>query len=371
MSRNLFNSLSMSSIGTPSLAPPIPQFYLLRKPNTTGYTGNLYSEMAILDCRFMNGLTGNANITEHYIDVYAATSSITSPYSVVGRLYPSQSVFGSATATITGLTPGNLYYFKLRAADTSSGIIIESGDSVIMSASTSPYITASGGTIVTADGFRTHTFTSSGTLTVTRGGSGVHVVAIGSGGGGGAGINDAFAGGGGAGGYSYESGSFFLWSGSYTVTVGDVGLKGTYYFDEENQQDVLNNDETDGAISRFTGSVIKETISYSSPLSVSGDFGRKGVSADGTGTSGGRAGNRIINGISLTPTFYSGGFSNGVYGGGGGGAGGHGASAGVSANGAGGTGVTFFGTTYATGSAGGSNIDGTKGAVIIRYRYVP
>lgn len=370
MSRSLFNALSLSSIGTPSLAPPVPQFYYLGKPtfipSSFPVTGYMYSEMANLQFILQSG-------EQHYINIYAATSSITSAYSLIATASYAPSWLSSyTTASITGLTPNTAYYFKIRAVDTSSGIIIESGDSVIMSASTSPYITASGGTIVTADGFRTHTFTSSGTLTVTRGGSGVHVVAIGGGGGGGAGINDAFAGGGGAGGYTYESGSFFLWSGSYTVTVGNGGSKGTYYFDDGNQEDVLNNDESDGGQSLFTGSFIKETISVlAAPRSASGDFGRKGVSANGTGTSGGRAGNRIINGVNLTPTFYSGGLQNGVYGGGGGGAGGHGGNATVSANGTGGSGVTFFGTTYATGSAGGSNTDGHGGVVIIRYKYVP
>lgn len=353
MSRSLFNSLSLSSIGTPSLVPSEPNELKVVRANTTS-----------VNLRWIDTAA-----SESYFNVYATTSSISSSYSVVGTFTASAGILSTPSGRVIGLLAGTNYFFKIKSVHTSSGLILESIDSNIVSASTTPYITASGGTVTSASGFKMHVFTGSGTLQVLRGGSDVDVIAIGAGGGGGAGINGAYAGGGGGGGYTYESGSFFLWSGSYTVTVGNGGAKGTYFYDEENEQDVLNYDEQNGQASLFTGSVIKEAITLSGiPLSASGDPGRFGTSADTTGTSGGRAGNIIINGVAQTPTFYSGGFSNGIYGGGGGGAGGYGGNA-TSTNGTGGSGVTFFGTTYATGSVGGSNTNGHGGAVIIRYPF--
>jgi hypothetical protein len=94
-------------------------------------------------------------------------------------------------------------------------------------------VDASGGTETTVGGYKIHTFTTSGTLTVTSGGD-VEYLVIAGGGGGGCGT----AGGGGAGGYrtnvsgetsgggaSAES-SLNLSTGSYTITVGAGGAGG-------------------------------------------------------------------------------------------------------------------------------------------------
>jgi len=94
-------------------------------------------------------------------------------------------------------------------------------------------VDASGGTETTVGGYKIHTFTTSGTLTVTSGGD-VEYLVIAGGGGGGCGT----AGGGGAGGYrtnvsgetsgggaSAES-SLNLSTGSYTIIVGAGGAGG-------------------------------------------------------------------------------------------------------------------------------------------------
>ena len=90
---------------------------------------------------------------------------------------------------------------------------------------------ATGGTITTISGYRVHTFTSSGTFTVTGAGSVQYLVIAGGGGGG-------YCGGGGAGGYrcsvpgEYSGGSSTAESllelavGSYAITVGNGGAAG-------------------------------------------------------------------------------------------------------------------------------------------------
>ena len=79
--------------------------------------------------------------------------------------------------------------------------------------------TASGGTITTpGDGFKYHTFTTSGSLTVTEGQRDVLVFIVGGGGGGG-----GYVGGGGGGGGGVREESITLQIGSYTVTVGGGG----------------------------------------------------------------------------------------------------------------------------------------------------
>jgi hypothetical protein len=101
-------------------------------------------------------------------------------------------------------------------------------------------ISATGGTITDSGGYRIHTFTTSGTFTVTEGSGEVEYVVVAGGGGGGAANR---GGGGGAGGYrssvsgessgggaSAES-KLTLAAGSYTVTVGAGGVTYPYSSD--------------------------------------------------------------------------------------------------------------------------------------------
>lgn len=76
---------------------------------------------------------------------------------------------------------------------------------------------ATGGTVTTAGGYRIHTFTANGTLTMTYPGV-VEVLLVGGGGGG-----ATIGGGGGAGGFVYESQVQLPNAGAYTVTRGGGG----------------------------------------------------------------------------------------------------------------------------------------------------
>jgi hypothetical protein len=78
-----------------------------------------------------------------------------------------------------------------------------------------------GGTVLDAGGYRTHTFTSNGALTVPTGFSGLAEVLVIAGGGGGGGV---IGGGGGAGGIQFST--INLTSGSKTVVVGAGGIGG-------------------------------------------------------------------------------------------------------------------------------------------------
>src|SRR5210317_735327 len=79
---------------------------------------------------------------------------------------------------------------------------------------------ATGGTIVSSGGYKYHTFTTSGTFTVTSGIATVDFLIVAGGGGGGS----RHGGGGGAGGY--QTGSYTASTGNYTVTIGAGGAGG-------------------------------------------------------------------------------------------------------------------------------------------------
>jgi len=88
--------------------------------------------------------------------------------------------------------------------------------------------TAIGGTVVEAEGYRIHTFTSSGTFSVIDGSGGVEALIIAGGGGGGNGgltLGEGGGGGGGAGGVIQLS-SQFVSTGSYSIVVGAGGVGG-------------------------------------------------------------------------------------------------------------------------------------------------
>ncbi len=80
------------------------------------------------------------------------------------------------------------------------------------------FVQATGGTVITSDGYTIHTFTAGGTFTVTAGGE-VEYLIVGGGGGGGA----AGGGGGGGGGGGFRTGSITVAPLAYTITVGAGG----------------------------------------------------------------------------------------------------------------------------------------------------
>jgi len=184
---------------------------------------------------------------------------------------------------------------------------------------------ATGGTITTAGSYTYHTFTSSGSLTVSAGAKSADILIVaGGGGGGGSGVNGG--GGGGAGGLVSTTAT--LTTSVYTVTVGGGGAHGST--------------GSNGVASAFTGST-------------SAVGGGGGATAGGAGNSGGSGGGRGRDGGTTAQ-------SNGTAGQGNAG----GASAGATCAGAGGgggagavgsNGATDCSATARTGGGGGIGIN--------------
>ena len=217
------------------------------------------------------------------------------------------------------------------------------------------FISATGGTITTSGNYKIHTFTSSGTFTVSSAPSGKFLDFLVVGGGGGA----ASQVGGGAGGVVYKT-SQSPSNGSYSVTIGSGGAFGTV-------------NGTSGGNSSFFGFTA---------------LGGGAGNSYGVGFSGGSGGAGSSGGSALQPTSASGGFGNAGGTGGGGGAGGAG---GANAGGdpytdpitgdpyAGGgplsTDGSYLGPGSSTGEGGGYEDDtgtgyaGSGGRVIIRYLF--
>ena len=200
----------------------------------------------------------------------------------------------------------------------------------------------SGGTVTTSGSYTIHTFTSSGTLTVSgQAKTGVDYLLVA----GGAGGGDTRAGGGGAGGMTETTGAT-IQPGSYTITVGGGGAGGT-----------SQGDGADGTASSF-GSI----------ASVVGGGGGGGQQRVGrNGGSGGGGSDSLGGGSGTSGQGNNGGNSTGSTGGGGGGGkGGQGnqGSGSLIGGGGGAAGASnYSGSTvnYSGGGGGGSRDDGTPG----------
>ena len=212
-------------------------------------------------------------------------------------------------------------------------------------------ITATGGTITTDGEATIHTFTSSGTFTVTAGSGDVGVLIVGGGGAGGKIGPDANAGGGGGAGQVRIIDAQAVGVGSYTVVVGAGGISTLFVADATH----------DGGVSSFDGvTAIGGGGGAGVAAYPGGNTGRNGASggggcgsfAGGTGTAGFNGGS----GIQTSPNYP---------GGGGGGAGAVGGNATGSVGGNGGTGVSNFITGaavfYGGGGGGGTFSTGTAG----------
>ena len=205
------------------------------------------------------------------------------------------------------------------------------------------YATATGGGgNVDGGGYRTHTFTGSGTLTFATGGN-VEVLVVAGGGGGGC----NHAGGGGGGGVIYNSAYSVSAGTGYTVTVGAGGA----------------NAPAGGTSPSFDGG----NSVFDSLTGIGGGGG--GNRNDSSGTSPGRNGGSGGGGGGAQAPFsgcwaagtgsqgYSGGTATNLNGGGGGGAGGSGSNGtGTAGSGNGGPGLSYpiSGATYYAGGGGGS-----------------
>ena len=219
------------------------------------------------------------------------------------------------------------------------------------SAAAAAFISATGGTITTSGNYKIHTFTSSGTFTVTATPAGkfIDFIVVGSGG----------SRRGGGGGYVYKSGQTAS-LGSYSVVVGQP---------------------TSGAETRAGDS------SFASVVGLGGGNGFTiNNGQDGGSGAGGDSGGTYVGGAGLQPTSASGGFGNsGANGtlftaGGGGGAGSAGSGStggsgrlsdidGVTVYSAGGNGTGSNSGAANTGNGGDRDGDGGSGVVVIRYLY--
>ena len=283
-------------------------------------------------------------------------------------------------------------------------------------------VVATGGTITTSGGYKIHTFTTSGTFTLTSpSGATIYYLVVGGGGGGG----NFIAGGGGAGGLITGSTSFTATS--YTITIGDGGAgnsTGANGTDGLNTTIVRNSDSSTifDAVGGGGGGYLMGNGSsggsgggggglYSSSTSggtatagqgyggagsaYSFNHGGGGGGAGGAGSvgsavnnNGGAGGPGLYVAAPLGATYYAGGGGGGsdAVGGGGGGAG-TGGAGGAGGGGAGGSGlylspITGYNGTVNTGGGGGgggndgigygsgtAGGDGGSGIVILAYAY--
>jgi hypothetical protein len=192
-------------------------------------------------------------------------------------------------------------------------------------------VTASGGTTATYSGYKSHTFTSSGTFSVTSGGL-VDILIVA---GGGSGGRDN-AGGGGAGGVRVSTSVYVTSGTTYTITVGAGGASDT-------------NDYAGNGGSGFNGN----DSSALGITSIGGGFGGSaGTDSNQNRTSGGSGGGGA--GTESLQTGAAGTAGQGNAGGsgsfGGGGGGGAGAAGGNGANPLGGLGGIGIQNNYRTGS---------------------
>ena len=218
-------------------------------------------------------------------------------------------------------------------------------------------VIATGGTITTNGIYKIHTFTASGSFTLTSPGSiAAQVLVVGGGGGGGGYYN---GGGGGAGGAVYNS-AFTITSGSYTVTIGNGGSGQSGYAS-------AGTSGSSTTFSTLTGNGGGAGGSDNNVNGVSGGcgggMGPLGATAPGSGTQG-YAGGYGTNGANMGN--LGGTYGSGYGGGGGGGMGSVGSNALTSAGpGWGGTGATYSvgGTNYLVcggGGAGTADTDNTN-----------
>jgi len=211
------------------------------------------------------------------------------------------------------------------------------------------WATVSGGTTTQAGGYIYHTFTSSGTLSVSQTGTVEYIVVAGGGGGGG------HAGGAGGGGGGVRYGTMLVNAGSVTVTVGNGG-------------------SGSGSTSGSNGGTGGDSVLGSTTASGGGaGAGHAGAAGDG-GSGGGQAGGGATgpgsgNAGSYSPAEGNDGGAFGATGyaagGGGGGAGAAGQDSGVNASSDGGNGGAGYlwvdGNYYGGGGGGGSHHSGGSG----------
>jgi len=198
------------------------------------------------------------------------------------------------------------------------------------------FITATGGTVTTDGNYKIHTFTSSGSFTITGGSGNIDVLVIAGGGGGG-----PHSGGGGGGGGVIHNSTFPVTVQSYSVTVGSGGL-GALGAQNTASNGVNSSFSTITTIGGGAGGT-RDAGPYFSGLNGGSGGGAGSMSGSGGLASTGQGNNGGIGGDNSSP--YAAG--------GGGGAGTPGSNASASGAGNGGNGLAFSITGTSTNYSGG------------------
>lgn len=319
--------------------------------------------------------TGTATITYTYQWQHGTTDigGATSNTYLLDNTYIGETIRCVVTAT-NGIAP--------------DGIANSNSTSAVAAAP--PFITATGGDTIATDGnYKVHTFTGTGTFTITALGSDptygnkVDKLVI-AGGGGGGNQGGTWNGGGGAGGFLYST-SQTVTATAYSITVGGGGPAATKGSNSqfgsdtaaegggkggENGGSAGNGGSGGGGGQSGTGGIGSQGNNGGSDTSGNagaGGGGKGSVGANGTSNQGGNGGSGEANSITGTSVMRAvgGGGSQGTGGTGSADGGGHGDDSGGTAATAGtaNTGNGGGGGKVANGKAGGS------GVVIVRYKF--
>lgn len=303
----------------------------------------------------LTGATGGSAYSVTLLATDPEGGSVT--YSVVTGQLPTGLSLNQSTGVISGTPTGGSQTFTIAATD-SGGNVTNRSFSINVTSS------VTGGTVTEHSGYRVHTFTTTGTLTVAGDRSNIQYLLVGGGGGGGSSESNTSAGdgggGGGAGGMLVGSIST-LASGEYNVVVGAGGAG-----------------MTSGGDTSFNN-----IVAFGGGRGGS-DAGANNTPADNIGIAGGSGGGAasvcdnttVLGGAGTEGQGNAGGNAFGCsdrHGAGGGGAGGAGSGGNELGNGAGGPGVnnnyrTGSNSTYAGGggggAGGGASNAGTGGSTI-------
>jgi len=293
-------------------AAAFPDFGPISAPTSLAATrGNGQASLTWTDPSY----NGGSAITDYSVQYSTNSGSTWTTFS--------RTASTTASQVVTGLTNGTAYVFRV-AGINSNG----TGTYTAASSSVTPatMATVTGGTVTTpGDGYRYHTFTTSGTLAISSSALTADVLVVGAGGAGGRNFG---GGGGGGGGVLYQT-SQSIATGSYEVTVAPtaaVGSSGTA--------------SSIGSLYSATGGAAGGTVS-------GGAYGANSGGSSGVPTS---SSNSTANGGGSGAT-EDGGDSGGQ--GGGAGAIGVAGQAGTQVNS--GNGRSVFGSTYGVGGRGGLN----------------
>lgn len=313
--------------------------------NTTLGTGEMYTSAGWVSfpdlSPIINSVSGGIYTTVPTTLTLSGTnfgSSAGTVNFVSGATTANVSVTPASSTTISVAVPSTIYALGsgVSVVVSFTNYLGKTSNGVTLTISSMP----SGGTVTIANGYRYHTFSTSGTLSVTSGYNPSANVLIVAGGGSGGGYGTNGGGGGGAGGYRNQTVS--LTTNSYSIVIGAGGAP---------ISGAIGNNGNDSSAFSFT--------------SLGGGAGGRSGAAGASGGSGGGNG-RDFTGTPASGTSgqgYAGGIAGGTAYGGGGGGGGAGA---VGFNGGsdntsragtlsqGGVGLQWLDNNYYAGGGGGA-----------------